>query len=119
MEHELSAVYGVTHGAGLAVVFPAWITFMADKLPAKPAQFARRVFDVDIADDREAALEGVARLRSFYRSLGLPTTLGQLGIDNPDIPLLVKKLHEDKGAVFGGYYHLTAPDTTRIYQLML
>ncbi len=119
MEHELSAVYGVTHGAGLAVVFPAWITFMADKLPAKPAQFARRVFDVDIADDREAALEGIARLRSFYRSLGLPTTLGQLGIDNPDIPLLVKKLHEDKGTVFGGYYHLTAPDTTRIYQLML
>lgn len=59
MEHEISAVYGVTHGAGLAVVMPAFMTFMAAHAPAKGAQLARRVFDVVETDDRKAALEGI------------------------------------------------------------
>lgn len=119
MEHEISAVYGVTHGAGLAVVFPAFMTYMADVAPAKGAQLARRVFGVEIADDREAALEGIARLRKFFTSLGLPLTFKQLGIDNPDIALLVKKLHENKGDIIGGYHTLTAKETPLIYRLML
>lgn len=119
MEHEISAVYGVTHGAGLAVVFPAWLTFMAGHAPAKPAQFARRVLDVAEADDAAAAIEGVGRLRAFYRSIGLPVTFGELGVDCPDIDLLVKKLHENKGAEIGGYYRLTKTDTAEIYRLML
>lgn len=119
MEHEISAVYGVTHGAGLAVVFPAWMTFMAEHAPQRGAQLARRVFGVKAESDREAALEGIARLRSFFSSLGLPLRFADLGIDNPDIPLLVKKLHENKGAEIGGYYRLTADDTAEIYRLML
>lgn len=118
MEHELSAVYGVTHGAGLAVVNPAWMTFMAEHRPARVAQMARRIFHIDIADDREAALAGIAALRDFYRSIGMPVTLGELGIENPDYDLLVRKLHENKGEVFGGYYRLTAADTARIYRMM-
>ena len=117
MEHELSAVYGVTHGAGLAVMTPAWMTFMATHNPKKGAQLARRVFDVDIEDDTQAALEGISRLRAFYASLGLPITLAQLGIENPDFDLLVKKLHENKGDVIGGYYRLTSVETMQIYKL--
>ena len=117
MEHELSAVYGVTHGAGLAVMTPAWMTFMATHNPSKGAQFARRVMDVVNDDDTQAALEGIARLRAFYASLGLPITLGQLGIENPDFDLLVHKLHENKGEVIGGYYRLTATETHQIYEL--
>ena len=117
MEHELSAVYGVTHGAGLAVMTPAWMTFMATHNPSKGAQFARRVMDVVNDDDTQAALEGIARLKAFYASLGLPITLGQLGIENPDFDLLVHKLHEDKGEVIGGYYRLSAVETRQIYEL--
>ena len=117
MEHELSAVYGVTHGAGLAVITPAWMTFMATHNPKKGAQFARRVFDVVNDDDTKAALEGVALLRKFYASLDLPITLAQLGIENPDFDLLVKKLHENKGDVIGGYYRLTSKETMEIYHL--
>ena len=51
MEHELSAVYGVTHGAGLAVIVPAWLEYVAAKNPAKPAQFAERVMDVTPTGD--------------------------------------------------------------------
>ena len=119
MEHELSAVYGVTHGAGLAVITPAWMTFMATHRPSKIAQFARRVFHVDTIDDRLAALEGISRLRAFYSSLGLPVTLAGLGIENPDFDLLVSKLHENKGDEFGGYYRLTKAETREIYGLAL
>ncbi len=117
IEHELSAVYGVTHGAGLAVVFPAWLTYAAKTNPGKIAQFARRVWDVDETDDSRAAIEGISRLKKFYKSIGLPVTLGELGIDNPDFDLLVKKLHENKGEVIGGYCKLTPKDTAEIYRL--
>lgn len=92
---------------------------MADHNPGKIAQFARRVFDVVEHDDRAAAFEGIMMLKGFFGRIGLPVSFAQLGVENPDIPLLVKKLHEDKGEVIGGYYRLTAPDTEAIYRLAL
>lgn len=117
MEHELSAVYDVTHGAGLAVITPAWMTFMAEHRPAKVAQLARRVFGISNTDDREAALEGIAALKKFFSSLGLPLTLRELGINTPDYRLLVDKLHENKGEFVGGYYRLSRKETEEIYRL--
>lgn len=120
MEHEISAVYGVTHGAGLAVVIPAWMAFMAHHKPSKVAQFGRRVFGVEARDDRTAAIEAVASLRAFFSAvLRMPLTFKGLGIEEPDIDLLVKKLHEDKGEIIGGYYKLNEKDTRQIYELML
>ncbi len=119
MEHEISALYGVTHGAGLAVVMPAWMTFMARNHPRRVAQMARRVFDIDIADDTAAALAGVGALKSFFSSLGLPVTFAGLGIPDPDIDTMVVKLHANKGATIGGYFPLTAAETTAIYRLAL
>lgn len=119
MEHELSAVYGVTHGAGLAVVNPAWMTFMAVHRVERVAQMARRIFDVREADDRNAALKGIERLRQFYKSIGMPTTLAELGVNNPDFELLVDKLHENMGEVFGGYYPIDRKVSSQIYRMML
>ena len=119
MEHEVSAVYGVTHGAGLAVITPAWMTYMAEHCPAKIARFGRRVFGIDTVNDREAALQGIGRLRNFFSSIGLPVTFEQLGVPDPDIDLLVAKLHENKGARIGGYYPLTSAETAEIYRLAL
>ena len=120
LEHELSAVYGVTHGAGLAVVFPAWMTFMADHKPSKIAQFGHRVFDIiPTGNDRDDALAAVEQLKSFFTSIGLPVTLGALGIDSPDFPTLVRKFHEDKGLPFGPYHPLYPADTEAIYRLMV
>ncbi len=119
MEHEISAVYGVTHGTGLAVVFPAWMTFMAEHRPARGAQLARRVFGIEEPDDRTAAHAGIRCLRAFFASLGLPLTFSQLGIPDPDIDLLVSKLHENKGNPFGGYYPITPAESTEIYRLAL
>lgn len=119
LEHELSALYGVTHGAGLAVVFPAWMTFMASHRPAKVAQLGRRVFGVTESDDKMAALRTVDALRAFFKSIGLPLTLAQLGVTDPDFATLTRKFHENKGTPFGPYYPLQPVDTEAVYRLML
>lgn len=120
MEHEISALYThVAHGAGLAVVIPAWMTFMAEHKPEKVAQLGRRVLGVTEPDDRKAALLAVQLLRAFFRSLGLPVTFAQLGIEKPDIATLVRKLHQNKGTEIGGYDRLSAADTEQIYNLAL
>ena len=118
MEHEVSAVYDVTHGAGLAVIFPAWLTYMASHNVGKVAQYAHRVWDVPESDDKKAmALEGVTRLKSFFHAIGMPVTFKELGIEHPDIDLLVKKLHENKGEYVGNYVRLNAQATREIYEL--
>ena len=119
LEHELSALYGVTHGAGLAVVNPAWMTHVSKTKPEKVARMARHVFDVVEADDHAAATEGIERLREFYRSIGMPLTLGELGIGNADIDALVHNVHVNKGTPFGAYVPLYPEDSRAIYELML
>lgn len=80
---------------------------------------ARRVFGVTNTDDTEAALEGIELLRKFYQSIGMPLTLSELGVNESEIPAMVQRLHENKGAIIGGYYQLTAKETTEIYHLAL
>lgn len=120
MEHELSALYpNVAHGAGLAVIVPAWMTYVSRTNPKKVAQFARRVFDVNEADDSKAALTGIDRLRTFFTSLGLPSALSELGVKESDIPIMVEKLHINKGERVGSYVPLTASDTAEIYRMAM
>lgn len=120
MEHELSALYGVTHGAGLAVINSAWMEYMAHHRPAKVAQMARRIFDIPDSGDATAdALKGVEALRTFYKAIGMPVTLAELGVENPDIDELVRRVHINKGTPFGAYLPIT-PDISRaIYTLAL
>lgn len=114
MEHELSALDPrIAHGAGLAVVFPAWLSYVAERNPSKVEQFAQRVFGLN------GAAAGIAALRSFYRSIGMPQTLGELGLSEADIPRLVAGLHAIKGNPCGTYVSLTEADTAAIYRLML
>ena len=119
LEHVLSALYGVTHGAGLAVVFPAWLTYASRTKPGKVAQFGRRVFGITEPDDSKAAEAAIAALRSFHGSLGLPLTLGELGIENPDFEAITAMFHRDKGTPFGAYISLAPEDTEAVYRLMV
>lgn len=112
MEHEISAIYGVAHGAGLAVVFPAWLEYVSQFNSGKVEQFGKRIFNVD------SAPEAIARLREFYKSIGMPLTMSELGVENPDIKLMNQKLHQAKGAIIGNYLPLDATATEKIYELM-
>lgn len=120
MEHEISALYGVTHGAGLAVVFPAWLTYMSKHKPERVVKFAHNVMCVpDTGNPEIDASAGIQRLKEFYTSIGLPVNFAQLGISDPDIAAMVKSLHNNKGEKIGGYKTLEAKDTIEIYNLMM
>jgi alcohol dehydrogenase YqhD (iron-dependent ADH family) len=82
IEHELSALYDVAHGAGLAVIYPAWMSYLYRRDPQRFARFAVQVWGVepDFADPERTALEGIRRLKGFFHDLGLPTTLAELGV---------------------------------------
>ncbi len=80
--HELSAFYDAAHGAGLAVIFPAWMKFVYRHDIARFAQFANRVWEVesDHFNPEKTALEGIRRTEAFFRSLCLPSTLTGMGL---------------------------------------
>lgn len=120
LEHEISAIYGVTHGAGLSVIFPAWMTWMVEHNVGKIAQFAVRVWGVtDSEDKKSVAREGIRKLKEFFVSLGLPVTFKELGIEDPDIDRLADSLHRNKGELVGNYVKLTKQDSKEIYRLAL
>lgn len=119
IEHELSALYDCAHGAGLAVVMPAWMTYVHSVDDGRFARFARNVFGVGHGlSDSEAALEGIAAFRSWLGSLGLPLTFAELGAKEEDIPLLVKTMNLN-GNTLGGFKPLTDADVAAIYRLCL
>ena len=118
LEHEISAIYGVTHGAGLSVIFPAWMTWMVEHNVGKIAQYAVRVWGVPESEDKKAvALEGIGKLKAFFSSLALPVTSKELGIEDPDIDRLADSLHRNKGELVGNYVKLTKQDSKEIYRL--
>jgi alcohol dehydrogenase YqhD (iron-dependent ADH family) len=84
IEHALSARHDITHGAGLAVVNPAYMRFIAKARPDRFAQFAQRIFGLSATgkDDLSLAMEGIDHFEEFLRSIGCPTRLSELGINN-------------------------------------
>ncbi|MCK4804214.1 MAG: iron-containing alcohol dehydrogenase [Spirochaetes bacterium] len=83
IEHEVSAKYDIAHGAGLAIVHPAWLFNLCKKSPEKFVQFAERIFKIKkgIKSDLEVGLEGVEALRNKFKSWGLPITLKEIGVE--------------------------------------
>ena len=116
IEHELSALYDCAHGAGLAVVMPAWMEYVMPTDVARFARFAERVFDVHEADPRRTAEEGLARYRAWLRSIGMPQTFAELGAKAEDIPVLVDTLGL-RGNTLGSFRPLTSDDVAAILRL--
>jgi hypothetical protein len=85
IEHSLSAMYDVPHGAGLSIVLPAWMTYASRKNPAKFARLAREVFGVKIKDDMKAAARGISKLKSWFVSIKTPVSLKEVNIPKKDI----------------------------------
>jgi alcohol dehydrogenase len=107
IEHTLSAHHDITHGAGLSVINPSWMRFAAGHRPEKFVQFAERIFGLRAkkADDTDCALEGINRFEEFLRSIGCPTRLSELEIDDNLIRRYaedtVRIIHDDKGFLPG------------------
>lgn len=118
MEHELSALYHVDHGAGLAVVTPAWMKYVSPKHRDMFVQFAVNVMGVEgsYREPDSIIREGIARLEGFYKELGLPTTMEELGIRPEDFPLMAEQAISVRGPI-GGLERLDAGDVRNIYRL--
>ncbi|MDL2317497.1 iron-containing alcohol dehydrogenase [Eubacteriales bacterium OttesenSCG-928-A19] len=114
--HELSAAYDVPHGASLSVVMPHWMRYTLPGHEMRFAQLATRVFgcQMDFERPERTALEGIARLQAFWKSLGLPLTMAELGIDRADIPGLAEKARANDAGMLGAFVPLTKDDIRAI-----
>lgn len=119
IEHELSGIYDIPHGAGLAIVFPNWMKYVYQERVDRFVQFAVRVWGIDPAgkSDDEVALAGIQATRDYFTRLGAPATLSQLGIDETHFDRMAKE------ALFYGslgfFKKLTVEDVKAIYQMSL
>ena len=116
IEHELSALYDCAHGAGLAVVMPAWMEYVMEADVVRFARFAERVWDVREGSPEERAREGVRRYRAWLKSIGMPQNFAELGAKAEDIPALVEKLGL-KGNTLGAFRPLNDADVTAILRI--
>ena len=120
IEHELSAFYDCAHGAGLAVVMPAWMEYVMDHDVMRFARFSVNVFgcEMDFARPENTAREGIARLRAFFRSLGMPTTLAEIGARAEDIPAMAAhRAEKPNGFPFGGFVKIGPDEMQAILHL--
>ncbi|MFP4661279.1 MAG: iron-containing alcohol dehydrogenase [Halanaerobiales bacterium] len=117
IEHELSGIYDVAHGAGLAVIFPAWAKYVYKENVERFAQFAVRVWGVeaDFNDIEQVALKGIKGMQDFFSSIGLPVTLDELNIPDEKLELMAEKCTAN-GPV-GNFKKLDKDDVLNIYHL--
>lgn len=122
MEHELSAIYDIAHGAGLAILTPAWMQYVYKTNINMFVQFAVNVMGVEgsYRDPDAIVMEGISRLREFYKKMGLPATLTEIGIEESKYELMAKKATGEaygKEHSIGGLKKLSWQDVQEIYKL--
>lgn len=121
IEHELSGIYDIAHGAGLAVVFPAWMKYNFQHDVTRFAQFATRIWNVDANywSPERTALEGIARHEAFFKSIGLPTRLCELNIGPDRLEEMADKCTQGDTVTVGQFVPLNKQDVYNILKLAL
>lgn len=119
IEHELSAIYDIPHGEGLSIIFPAWMKYVYKLNIERFAQFASRVWNVNVyfEDFEKVALEGIKNYEDFLLEIGLPTRLGQIGITGDRLEEMASKCTE--GGPVGAFMKLGYQDVLNIYKMAL
>lgn len=122
IEHELSAMFDVTHGAGLAAVWPSWARYVMDEDVTRFTRFAVNVMGVpnDDSDPKATALQGVERMEQFYHSIGMPTTIHELigrEITDDEIAEMARKCTRDSTITHGNFKILHTQDIEAIYRM--
>ncbi|WP_372660872.1 iron-containing alcohol dehydrogenase [Cohnella sp.] len=119
IEHAVSAVYDIAHGAGLAVLFPCWMEHVVNEGLERFKQMAVHVFGIDPAGktDRETAMEGIQALRNFWKSIGAPSRLADFQIGDEQLEVMADKAMA-KGS-FGEIKRLQREDVLSIYSRAL
>lgn len=117
IEHELSAFYDLTHGVGLAILTPAWMRYvLCDVTVKRFAMYARNVWDVEEADDYYAAVAGIDLTERFFKDMGLPGTLSEVGINDSQFVEMASEAVRTSGLSTRAYIKLYASDVEQIYR---
>ncbi len=118
IEHELSGMFDVTHGAGLAAVWPAWARYVMDANFERFAKLGREVFGIEITDAKSAAEECIQKMENFFESIGMPTTISKLELSLTDgiIEELATKCSFQKTRTVGSFKTLDFDDIKAIYK---
>lgn len=123
IEHELSAQYDITHGAGLAVIVPAVLEYTMNRDITRFARLAANVFGVpfDFERPENTAKEGINRLRNFFKSLGLPSNFSELGAKESDIDEMAHRAcyGDTRNGSLGGFADLGEEDVKNIYKSLV
>ncbi len=119
IEHELSGIYDIAHGAGLSIVFPAWMRYVYKDNIDRFVQFATRVMGVNfaMAHKEKTILAAIDKLESFYRSIGLPTRLSHADIPDDRLEEMAEKAVVHSGGKIGMFKELTQKDILEILKL--
>lgn len=119
MEHELSAFYDITHGLGLAILTPRWLSYcLNDTTVARIARFGRNVFAIQGKTDYETADIAIKKLSEFlFETLGLKSTLTEIGIDDSKFGIMATKAC--RGKSIKGFIDLHPSDVENIYRMCL
>ena len=118
MEHELSAFYDITHGVGLAILTPAWMRYvLSDETVARFAMYARNVWDIEETDPYRAAQLAVDKTEEFFISLGMPSTLREVGIDHSRFAEMAEEAVRTSGIASRSYVHLAKEDIVKIFEM--
>ena len=118
MGHEISGIYNTAHGATLSIIMPQWMKYVYKDNVDRFAQYAVRVWDADAGWDKEKqALYGIEKTREFFRSVCVPVTLKEAGIDESRLEEMAEKCCLN-GPV-GGFRPLYKEDVLAIYQSAL
>ena len=122
LEHELSGLFGVTHGAGLAAIWGSWARYVMDKHLNRFAKFAVNVMGVtnDFTDAKATALKGVEAIERFFHAIGMPTSIPELigrQATDEEIETLVEKCSRGGKMNIGAMEVLTPNDMTAVYRL--
>ncbi|MFU0824176.1 iron-containing alcohol dehydrogenase [Clostridium sp.] len=117
IEHEISGIYDITHGAGLAILFPAWMKYVYKKDVKKFAQFANRVWNVeiDVNDLEKTALEGIEKTKAYFKEIGMPVSLREANIPDDKFEEMAKKATEN--GPLGNFVKLNKEDIIAIFNL--
>ena len=120
IEHELSAFYDLTHGVGLAILTPAWMKYvLSDATVKRFAMYARNVWDVDDEDDRAAANAGIYLTERFFKELGMPSKLSDVGIDDSRLAEMAAEAVRTSSLSTKAYVKLSASDVEAIMRMAM
>ena len=118
LEHELSGMFDVAHGAGLAALWPSWARYVCSSGTARFAALARNFFDIRMPDDEACAYAGIDAMEALFREIGMPVRIHELGITLSDeqIDLLARKCSYDHSRTIGKIKALDEEDMKNIYR---